>query len=160
MRGHRWYNSNDMYDRLVKRGILYDSSECSVMDRVEPYIHRSGLLRFPVFFEDGGALRFGMKPDFKSDGKKYFSQDGLKVLDLHPIHFAINSPSDSYYRKIADGMPRQEYSAMSSEKISCLRYSGKDIRNYVMDLVEFVKVNNVNVVSLGQVYDELEYYES
>lgn len=160
VRGHRWFNSNDMYDRLIKRGILYDSSECSMMDRVEPYIHRSGLLRFPVFFEDGGMLWNGMEPDFKSNGRKYFSQDGLKVLDLHPIHFAINSPTDSYYRQVADGISRQEYNTMNSETILRLRYAGKGIRNYVMELVEFVKTHNVNVVSLGQIYDELEYYES
>lgn len=153
VRGHRWFSSNDMYDRLVKRGILYDSSECSMMDCVEPYIHRSGLLRFPVFFEDGGALWFGVEPDFKSNGRKYFSQNGLKVLDLHPIHFAINSPTNSYYRRIADGMPRQEYNTMNAETILRLRYTGKGISNYVIELVDFVKACNVSVVSLGQVYE-------
>jgi len=160
VRGHRWFNSNDMYDRLVERGIRYDSNECSAMDLVEPYIHRSGILRFPVFFEDGWLLWNGAEPDFSMHGVKYFSRNGLKVLDLHPIHFAINSPSLSYYRHIGDTLTRQEYTAMTGETLKRIRYKGTGIRDYVMHLVEFVRAKRINVVSLGQVFDELICYET
>lgn len=157
VRGHRWFSSNDMYDRLVTRGIRYDSNECSMLDQAEPYIHRSGILRIPVFFEDGGLLWNGAEPDFVANGKKYFSRDGLKVLDLHPIHFAINSPTLQYYRQIGDTLSRDEYTAMTRETAVRLRYQGAGIRDYVTELVEYVKTKHINVVSLGQVYDEFRY---
>lgn len=160
IRTHRWFSSNDIYDKLVTCGIRYDSSECSMMDPVEPYIHRSGILRLPVYFEDGGLLWSKTEPDFARYGEKYFSGNGLKVLDLHPIHFAINSPTLDYYRQISDEMSaRGEYTAMTKETARQLRFNGTGIRDYVMRLVEFIQAKRINVVSLGQIYEELEYYE-
>lgn len=159
VRGHRWFSTNDMYDRLVARGILYDSNEYTMMDLAEPYIHRSGILRIPVFFEDGGFLWSGAEPDFTVNGEEYFSGRGLKVLDLHPIHFSINSPTLNYYQHVCRMLSRDEYTAMTGEMAAHLRYKGKGIRDYVTELVEYVKAKHINVVSLGQVYDELKYYE-
>ena len=158
MRGHRWYRSNDVYDTLVERGILFDSNECSMMDIVEPYIHRSGIMCIPVFFEDGGLLWNNVDPVFADNGARYFSEPGLKVVDLHPIHFMLNTPSYTYYRDLSDSLSRGEYSTMSAASAAKYRYRGIGMRDYIMELVEFVKANNVNVTSLGRVYDELEYY--
>lgn len=157
VRGHRWFSSNDMYDLLLTRGIRFDSNECSMMDLVEPYIHRSGMLRLPVFFEDGGLLWSGTEPDFAANGEKYFARNGLKVLDLHPIHFALNVPTLEYYRHVGDTLPRQEYTAMTKETVQRLRHTGTGMRDYIMNLVEYIQAKRVQVVSLGQVYDELEY---
>ena len=158
VRGHRWYSCNDMYDRLVKEGIRYDSNECTMLDLAQPYIHRSGVLRMPVYFEDGGFLWSKGEPDFKANGKKYFDRLGLKVLDLHPIHFAINSPTLEYYWHVRDTLSREEYSNMSRAVVERIRFKGKGIRDYVMDLVEYVKAKGIRVVSLGQVFDELIFY--
>ena len=158
MRGHRWYSSNDVYDILVERGILFDSNDCSMMDIVEPFIHRSGIMCIPVFFEDGGLLWNNIEPDFSENGKHYFSRPCLKVVDLHPIHFMLNTPNYEYYRNVSDSFSRGEYSSMTAEETKKLRFSGAGMRNYIMELVEFIKANNVYVTSLGRVYDELEYY--
>ncbi|MCL2655473.1 MAG: hypothetical protein FWD65_07275 [Coriobacteriia bacterium] len=157
VRGHRWFTSNDMYDRLVARGIRYDSSECSMLDLVEPHIHRSGMLRLPVFLEDGGLLQSGAEPDFVTCGKKYFAGNGLKVIDLHPIHFAINSPTLDYYRQVADEHSRADYMAMGWEEIEHLCYKGKGMRDYVAELVEYIRSKHIQVVTMGQIYDELTY---
>lgn len=155
VRGHRWFSSNDMYDRLVERGFVFDSNESSMLDMVPPYIHRSGMLRIPVFFEDGGFLWNGAELNFEHNGRKYFDTAGLKVLDLHPIHFALNCPTQSFYRHVGDSIPRQEYTAMNEETVEKLEYKGQGMRNYLMDLVDFVERTPVNVVSLGQIYEEL-----
>ena len=159
VRGHRWYSSNDMYDRLVERGIRFDSNESSMLDLAEPYIHRSGILRIPVFFEDGGFLWNGAAMDFKKEGLQYFDCPGLKVLDLHPIHFALNCPDNAFYRNVADGLPRAEYAAMTEETIARIAYKGYGMRDYIMELMDFVKRKDVRLVSLGQVYGDLVYYE-
>ncbi len=156
VRGHRWFESNDMYDRLTERGIRYDSNDCTLMDLAEPFIHRSNVLRFPVFFEDGGMLWNGFEPDFAANGKPYFSGNGLKVLDLHPIHYAINSPTLAYYRHVCDDL-MPGLSGMTNGDISRLRYKGAGIRTYVMELVEYIYAKHINVVSLGQIYDEFEF---
>ena len=158
MRGHRWYSSNDVCDRLVQRGILFDSNECSMLDPVMPYIHRSGMLRIPVFFEDGGFLWNGAEPDFAHNGRKYFDAPGLKVLDLHPIHFALNCPNNDFYRHVADTLPREEYHAMDAAAAQRIAWHGAGIRTYLAALMDFVRTAGVQVVSLGQVYDELIRY--
>ena len=155
MRGHRWYSSNDVSDRLVERGVLFDSNECSMLDPVAPYIHRSGLLRIPVYFEDGGFLWNGAEVNFKTNGRRYFDTPGLKVLDLHPIHFALNCPSNEFYRTVADTTPRAVYSAMDDDAIAARAWRGYGMRDYLTELMDFAVAAHVNVVSLGQVYDEL-----
>lgn len=158
VRGHRWFSNNDMYDRLIQRGIVFDSNESSMLDLVQPYIHRSGILRIPVFFEDGGFLWNGAELDFQHNGKRYFDSPGLKVLDLHPIHFALNCPTQSFYRHIGDTLPREEYSFMRAEQIQKIAHQGYGMRDYVMDLIRFVRQSQVNVVSLAQIYGDLIYY--
>jgi len=155
MRGHRWFSSNDVYDRMVPRGILFDSNECSMLDPVPPYLHRSGVLRIPVFFEDGGFLWNGAEVDFGRCGRRYFDAPGLKVLDLHPIHFALNCPTNGFYRQVADTLPRAEYRAMTADTIRRTAWQGYGMRDYLTELLDFVRKNRVNIVSLGQVWNGL-----
>ena len=116
-RSHRWYSSNDVYDVLVNRGIKFDSNDSSMLNLVEPFIHRSGVLRIPTYFEDGGFLWNQGTMNFAEYGEEYFSANGLKVLDLHPIHFAINSPTLEYYRDICTKYNGEKFRSISENNI-------------------------------------------
>jgi hypothetical protein len=155
MRAHRWFRSNDVYDTLIKRKILFDSNECSMMDVVEPYIHRSGIMCMPAFFEDGWLLWSRLKLDFNENGKTFFSQDGLKVIDIHPVHFSLNSPTYTFYKEVCQSLSREEYNSMTPDTVQELRFSGKGMRDYILELVEFIAASQIHITTLGQVYDEL-----
>ena len=155
MRAHRWFSSNDIYDRLVRRGILFDSNECALMDVVPPYRHRSGLIRFPVFWEDGGYLWHNLPLDFTAVGEKIFSKPGLKVINCHPFHFAVNTPYFSWTREIKDRLSREEYATLNGRSLSRISWNGYGIRNFVMELTDFVHRRGSRCTLLSDLYTEI-----
>ncbi len=52
--------------------------------------------QFPGFFEDGAYIMHSDKIDFNMVKQK-FMQNGLKVVNIHPMHFALNTPYISVY---------------------------------------------------------------
>ena len=154
MRAHRWFSSNDIYDRLVPRGILFDSNECALLDVVPPYRHRSGIIRFPVFWEDGGYLWHNLPLDFATEGERIFSRPGLKVINCHPFHFAVNTPYFSWTREIKDRLSREEYAALNEESLSRISWNGYGMRNFVMALTDFVHRRGSRSALLSELYAE------
>jgi len=155
-RCHRWFDTNDIYDKLVPKGFLYESNSSSLMCNVPPYIHRSGILRIPVFFEDGGYIFHNPDMRFESSGRKYFDAPGLKVLDLHPIHFAVNTPYFTYTREIKDRLTREEYNCLDKDAVQKIRNNKRGIRTYIEEMTGFILSEKINVVSLPQIYKDLK----
>lgn len=154
MRAHRWVSSNDIYDRLVPRGILFDSNECALMDMVLPYVHRSGILRFPAFWEDGGYLWHKLPLDFGAEGKRIFGRPGLKVINCHPFHFAVNTPYFSWTREIKDRLSRDEYAHLDESGLARITWEGYGMRNFVMELADFALKRHARCALLHELYDE------
>ena len=118
-RAHRYYDVNDTMDRLTKRGILYESNVCTLMDIVPPFLHRSKTISFPIFWEDGAFLYYSKGFDFSLMEKQLISP-GLKVINIHPMHFMLNTPYFSYTREIKDRLKRQEWNNLNEEQIDRL----------------------------------------
>ena len=150
-RAHRWYPSNDIYDRLLRKGFTYESNLCTSMDLVDPYIQRSGMISFPVFFEDGAYIMHSDKIDFNMVKQK-FMQNGLKVVNIHPMHFALNTPYFQYTRQIKDKLTRNEWVGMDENMLEDLKYKGKGITNFIIQLMDLVKVQNIKIITLEQAY--------
>jgi hypothetical protein len=150
-RAHRWYSSNDIYDRLLRKGFTYESNLCTSMDLVDPYIQRSGMISFPVFFEDGAYIMHSDKIDFNMVKQK-FMQNGLKVVNIHPMHFALNTPYFQYTRQIKDKLTRNEWVGMDENMLEDLKYKGKGITNFIIQLMDLVKVQNIKIITLEQAY--------
>lgn len=151
-RCHRWFSGNDVCDSMAGKGFLYESNLCTKMEIVDPFIHRSGMLCLPVFFEDGSYIIQSEKIDFDSV-KGRFLQNGLKVIDIHPMHFALNTPYFQYTRQIKDRLSRQEWNAMDENTLSRLAYRGCGISDFILDLVEFAKTEKTELITLGQAYE-------
>ena len=151
-RSHRWFASNDIYDILCKKGILYESNICTYMDIIPPFIHRSGMISFPVFFEDGAYIAHSDNLEFEVV-KEQFMQNGLKVINIHPMHFALNTPYFSYTREIKDRLSREEWNQMDYETLQKLSYKGNGIQAFIRQLVAFSKNNNVKIVTLKEIYE-------
>ncbi len=152
-RCHRWYASNDIYEELWKRGFRYESNICTNMDIVKPFIHRSQMLSFPVFFEDGAFIQHGYTMDYKEIENK-FRLSGIKVINIHPMHFVLNTPYFKYTREIKDRLSRDEWNKMTEETLNSLSFKGKGIREIIISIVEDAKNRNAKIVTLKELYNQ------
>lgn len=153
-RSHKWYGDNDIYDKLWNRGFRYESNLCTNMDETEPFIHRSGMVSFPVFLEDGSYIIKNKKIDFE-DVRGKFEKNGLKVVNIHPMHYALNTPYFSYTREIKDRLSREEWNNLQPEDLDNLSYKGAGIRSFIEDLFQFSKKGSAKVITLKQMYEML-----
>ncbi|MGH2563381.1 MAG: hypothetical protein ACRDE8_01730, partial [Ginsengibacter sp.] len=83
-RSHRGFNSTDT-NHLLKNKYQFKISSNTVtvlQQSLSPILHESGLLEFPIFFEDGTQLY--NKMDLKIE--KYlenFTSPGIKLISIH-----------------------------------------------------------------------------
>lgn len=150
-RAHRYYDVNDTMDKLTKRGILYESNVCTLMDIVSPFLHRSKTISFPIFWEDGAFLYYAEDFDF-SLMKKQLLSPGLKVINIHPMHLMLNTPYFSYTREIKDRLTRTEWNQMDESAVQKLSYPGEGITSYINQIMETIAVNHLETVFLEEVY--------
>lgn len=151
-RAHRWFSSNDIYDYLLTKGFAYESNLCTHMEVLPPFIQRSGMVSFPVFFEDGAYISHSSNIKFDLVKNK-FMQNGLKVINIHPMHYALNTPYFKYTRNIKDQLTREEWNMMDKTMLKNLRYDGLGISDFIEDLISFVKTNGLKVITLEQAYE-------
>lgn len=154
MRCHRWFSDNDIYELLLPRGILFDSNEITLMDIVPPHLHRSGIISFPVFWEDGAYLWHNMNLDYNKSVKPIFNRIGLKVINFHPFHFALNTPFFSWTRKLKDSLTREEYNKFDPLENPKKVWQERGIRTFIIDLMENIKQNNTKCILLSDLYSK------
>lgn len=150
-RCHKWYASNDIYDELMRRGFAYESNLCTNMDILSPFVHRSGMYSFPVFFEDGAYIQHGLELQYSLIVDR-FRQNGLKVVNIHPMHFALNTPYFKYTRDIKDRLSREQWNKMTLNELEELSYKNYGIRSMIKDIVSDAIDRGANIVTLRQAY--------
>lgn len=153
-RCHRWYADNDIYNLLYSKGFRYESNLCTRFEIVKPFIHRSGMISFPVFFEDGGFIQFGHDLDFCNTLCLY-KQKGIKTVNFHPMHFMLNTPYFQYTRKIKDSVSRESWNSMDGETIEKIKYQGNGITDYMKNMVEFAQKEKLKNFTLKQLYQKI-----
>ena len=151
-RAHRWYADNDIYTELYNRGIRYESNLCTMLDVIPPFVHRSGMVSFPAFFEDGAYLYHGLDLNFSSV-KSYFEQPGVKVINIHPMHLLVNTPDFQYMRDIKESVSRDVWNSMSDEIIEQVRNKAtRGITDFITELADYLVQKNVPRYTLAQLY--------
>ena len=153
-RSHRYFDVTDVTHRFVERGLLYDANVCSLMQQgLRPFLHESGLIRFPTFFEDGTYLAHQCDLDFQRVADALFTRPGLKVIAVHPMHLVLNSPDLGYARRIKESVSRAEWNTLAGDALRRLCRPGHGIRDFIEGLLEFVDKSNRIVCSLRQLYE-------
>lgn len=152
-RCHRYFDVNDITEILYNDGFKYDSNLCTFMESIDPFVHRSGIIRFPVYFEDGAYLYHSGELDFNKIGKKLFSKPGLMVINIHPMHLVFNSPNFSYSRKVKDSLSKEQWNNLSRNELEEMIYEGKGIRDFLIDFFKFIKSNKFKVYNLIKIYE-------
>ena len=149
-RSHRGFDVTDITHLLFEYGIEYDSNIVAIFpDGCRPIVHESGLVRFPIFFEDGTHLYNQLDLDL-AKFTKWFKRPGVKILSFHPMNFVINTPEIKYMRFIKDSHSREEYANLSIKEINELRYQGKGITSLCKEIINFT--HNYKIMSLSEIY--------
>lgn len=152
-RSHRVFEVTDI-THLLKNNFSYKyfSHQISIFQpSVIPILHESGLINFPVFFEDGTHLYNKLDINIQNYFR-YFTMPGLKVISFHPMNFIFNSPSLSYMRNIKDTLTREEYQNITEDTIERMKNKNFGIRNTIIDIINFVKQNNYPIMSMNEIY--------
>ena len=153
-RSHRAFDVTDITHLMHNDyRFKYVSNQITIFQPfVKPILHESGLINFPVFFEDGTHLYNQLDLNFKKY-QDLFHKPGIKIISFHPMNFVFNSPTMKYMRTIKDSMSREEYNNISAETINHYKNNDFGIRNTVLEIIEFVKQNNYKILSMNNLYN-------
>ena len=154
-RCHKYFENNDITELLYNEGFKYDSNLCTNLELVDPFIHRSGLIRFPIYFEDGAYLLHNNNLKFKDVKDNLFNRNGLYIVNIHPMHLAINTPDFSYMRKIKNSVSKKAWNNLTFNELEHLSYNGRGIRTFILELFDFIKKENLPVLNLKEVYESI-----
>jgi hypothetical protein len=94
---------------------------------ITPLLHATGLVRLPVWFEDDIWMREPVDADRRIEAS--IDSPGLKILNLHPIHIALNSPNYAYYNAHRDEI----YTEGTS--VDDLAYTGRGARTIAEQII-------------------------
>ena len=151
-RSHRLFDVSDVSHLLHDEyGFKYVSNLGTIMQtRIRPILHESGLVHFPIFFEDGVHLRNRMGFDLSAYLSR-FESPGIKIISVHPMNYVVNTPEIDYMRKIKDTLSRQEYNTISAEEIGQRHYAGLGTKNLVEEIVSLA--GRHSIVKLSELYE-------
>jgi hypothetical protein len=135
-RCHRFANCNLSRQAMVERGMKLSSNVCTDLEVVSPFRDRFGLLEVPIFLEDGGYLWRKHPLEITQPLKEKIQGTGTKVLLIHPMHFAINTPHFGYMYQIKQSMDREEWKNMTQSRLNQLRWKGRGIRDLIVELLQ------------------------
>lgn len=149
-RSHTFFDHYQVTEQFSRQGFLFDSNLCLFEQPFcAPLRHQSGLIRYPVYWEDdihwNRKLPFRMSASGLDEGLKVA---GLKVFNIHPLNVALNIPTQEYYQqhKFLLG------NAGSEDDIEQYRFSGDGTRTFLQEVMDYVQSNNETCMYLGDVH--------
>ena len=132
-RSHSFFDNSLITKEFYDRGFKYDSNLCL---HLQPYLvplqHASGLLRFPVFFEDDSYAMREQVWDL-SHIVDLLKTPGLKIFNFHPIHVSLNTPNMNYYESVKKD---------ANKNWRNLIYKKQGVHTFLIELLQFVKNNS------------------
>jgi SAM-dependent methyltransferase len=147
-RAHSFVDSSQITSQMHARGFAYDSNLCLYLqDGLVPLQHGSGLIRFPVFWEDDLHWTRGGSWDFDTLIDQFMTP-GLKVLNVHPINFALNVTNTDHYQSV-----RSQAKTLTSGEIKEKRYAGTGTRTFTLRLIERLHSAGLRFWTLGELYE-------
>lgn len=150
LRSHSMYVHSPLRQHYETHGIRYESNYMQyLVEDLRPFWLYGGIIQLPVYFMDDMWLRTRGQKSSLPDVSSLLESDGLKVLDFHPIHVFLNTPSIEYYEQHRDNY--QDPVALQKE-----RASGLGVRDLFIALLEFISNNNIDTAPLGDIASEFE----
>ncbi len=135
-RCHRFATCNASKQAMLEAGMQISSNVCTDLELVSPFRDRLGLLEVPIFLEDGGYLWRKHPLEMCESLKSAFSEPGVRVITIHPMHFVINTPHFAYMTQIKQSMSRLEWQNLSRAQIKALAWKGQGIKDLLLELIK------------------------
>lgn len=148
-RSHSFFEHGQVSQGFFNRGFRYDSNLCLFLQPLcTPLVHATGLVRFPVFWEDDThALR---RLPFSLDTlRAALARPGMKIFNVHPFGFALNMPSFDHYQKT-----RFLYQDASDGWRGHV-HAGQGLQSMIGELLDHVAIKKKRCVYLDDLYTEL-----
>ena len=147
-RSHAYVSSSHIVKALYNAGIKYDSGPVFFMQQnLQPLVHGSGLVHFPVFWEDDCHWDAGLHWDFAS-WRDEFLKPGLKIINVHPFFFTLNIPNASFYK-----MHKSHIQTLTDYEAKKFRFNGSGCQTFTLELLQFLSQMKNNVYSLDEIYN-------
>lgn len=148
-RSHRFADDSLLARELIRRGIRYDSNVCVFLQPdLVPLFHATGLIRFPVFWEDDAHWDLTGSDWDVCKYIPHFLTPGLKILNIHPFFFAANIPSGDYYQTV-----RSHITSLDSNTAPRVRFAGEGTRTFVMQLLGRLHAMGLRFYTLAELYE-------
>ena len=153
VRCHRYYSSNDIEEEFARLGYGYLSNVCTDIQEVKPFWTRCGMLQIPIYFEDGGYLKYHGMPKL-DDIVGNMQNDGVYVFNFHPIHIALNSCDFTASRQLKDSILPSEYSRLTMADVAPYRNNEYGIADFIDELIAYARKYKIKLMNLKQYYEE------
>lgn len=150
-RCHRFGVSNEIREVMTEAGMVVSSNVCTDLESVMPFRDRFGLLEVPIFLEDGGYLFRRHPLDGAPGVVDQLDRPGPKVMVLHPMHFAINTPRFEYMKEIKRSVSRTSWHAMNADDLKALRWRGTGVRDFLCELILAARERECEFTTLGEI---------
>ena len=127
VRSHSLWQSTVLSFIFKELGFVYETNTLlPVHWKCRPFIDWTGIVKLPFIWEDDTALYMG---NLKS-GFKALKNNGLKILNIHPIHFYLNTCSLEEYQRNKEKVKRVRTTL--KKYINTKQYG---VRDFVEDFV-------------------------
>jgi len=144
VRSHGLFEYSNLMNVYRKHNLVWDSSQLLYQcTHIKPYLHPSGLIRLPIFWEDDDY--FTCNPDWKIESLG-LDKPGVKCFDFHPIHLRLNTHSPEQYAYVKDR-------DFTKESIREAEYNvpDKGILLFFRRVCDYVHKHDPDVVTVGEV---------
>lgn len=135
-RCHRFAMCNSSKQAMFEAGMLISSNVCTDLEIITPFKDRFGFLEVPIFLEDGGYLWRKYPLEITQELRSRIENPGIKVIIIHPMHFALNTPNFSYMYDIKQSTSRNQWNNMTGKQLDQLRWKERGIRNLITDIIK------------------------
>ncbi|MBK8262664.1 MAG: hypothetical protein IPK80_15185 [Nannocystis sp.] len=135
-RCHRFAVSNEARQAMSAVGMTISSNVCTDLECVAPFRDRFGMLEVPIFLEDGGYLYRGHSLDSVARVIDLAHRPGPKVVVVHPMHFAVNTPRFDYMMAIKSSVSRGSWRELADSSLAALRWRGRGVRDFLCDFLQ------------------------
>jgi hypothetical protein len=135
-RCHRFATCNLSAQAMKNAGMKISSNVCTDLEYIRPFKNRYGLTEIPIFLEDGGYLWRQHSLKITPIFKELFLSEGTKVILIHPMHFAINTPNFDYMHQIKQSVNRNTWNNMNVKTLNQLCWKGVGIRDFLKELIQ------------------------
>jgi hypothetical protein len=134
-RCHSFFEYTRVLGMLYASGFRADSNlGLFAQPGLVPLIHCTGLLRFPVFFEDDVFFNLADADLSLAPLAGSARTAGLKIVNVHPSLIGLNAPSQGYY----DDMRARLFGDPGSPPAA---YAGRGVRHVLGELIELARAS-------------------